>query len=371
MKNVKIIANYLPQYHVIEENNKWWGDGFTDWVATKTAKPLFENHREPRIPLNNNYYSLDDVNAIRWQANLARKYGIYGFGIYHYWFSSNQNLLYKPVEILLNNKDIDINYMLIWDNSSWKRTWKKEKFANDWAPKFDNDLEKENNNGILAELIYGNEDEWKIHFEYLLKFFKDKRYIKIDNKPVFAFYQPNNDFETVKRMSNYWDKLAKDNGFNGIICAMRENYKKNHLEYKLRYSPLSPEYFINKIKYKIKDIIADKTGKIRFYNYDKCWKEILSNAKKSDEKTFLSGFVDFDDTPRRANKGRVMKGATPEKFGKYIEKLAKIAKEKNQEYLFVTAWNEWAEGAYLEPDTVNGYAYLEQLKIAIEKVNKS
>lgn len=371
MKDIKIIANYLPQYHITEENNKWWGEGFTDWIATKTAKPLFRNHKEPRVPLNNNYYSLDDINAIRWQANLARNYGVYGFGIYHYWFSSNQKLLYKPAELLLNNKDIDINYMFIWDNGSWKRTWKKEKFANDWAPKFDDNLNTENNNGILAELIYGGEEDWRIHFEYLLKFFKDKRYIKIDNKPVFAFFQPFNDFETIKKMSNYWDKLAKKNGFNGIICATRENYKKNHLEYKIRYSPFSPEYILDKIKYKIKDIIAAKTGTIRFYDYDKCWQEIITNAKKSDEKTFLSGFVDFDDTPRRANKGRVVQRSTPEKFGQYIEQLARIAKNKNQEYLFVTAWNEWAEGAYLEPDMINGYKYLEQLKLAIEKVNKS
>ena len=371
MKDIKIIANYLPQYHITEENNKWWGEGFTDWIATKTAKPLFRNHKEPRVPLNNNYYSLDDINAIRWQANLARNYGVYGFGIYHYWFSSNQKLLYKPAELLLNNKDIDINYMFIWDNGSWKRTWKKEKFANDWAPKFDNNLNTENNNGILAELIYGGEEDWRIHFEYLLKFFKDKRYIKIDDKPVFAFFQPFNDFETIKKMSNYWDKLAKKNGFNGIICATRENYKKNHLEYKIRYSPFSPEYILDKIKNKIKDIIAAKTGTIRFYDYDKCWQEIITNAKKSDEKTFLSGFVDFDDTPRRANKGRVVQRSTPEKFGQYIEQLARIAKNKNQEYLFVTAWNEWAEGAYLEPDMINGYKYLEQLKLAIEKVNKS
>ena len=369
MNEIKVIANYLPQYHITKENSQWWGEGFTDWVATKNAIPLFENHREPRVPLNQNYYSLDDVNAIRWQVQLAKQYNIYGFGIYHYWFSSKQKLLYKPAEILLFNKDISINYMFIWDNCSWKRTWKKERFSNDWAPNFDKNQMISQENGILAELIYGDETEWKIHFNYLLKFFKDERYIKIDNKPVFAFFQPNNKFEVITKMVRYWDILAKKNGFNGIICATKENYKKEHLEYKIRYTPLSPEYFLDKIKYKIKDIIAAKMKKIRFYNYDSCWKEILINAKKSDSKTFLSGFVDFDDTPRRGKKGRVMKGATPEKFGQYIYKLAKIAKDKKQEYMFVTAWNEWAEGAYLEPDTINKYAYLEQLKMAINKVN--
>ncbi|MBQ0066894.1 MAG: glycoside hydrolase family 99-like domain-containing protein, partial [Phascolarctobacterium sp.] len=143
---VKVIANYLPQYHRIPENDMWWGEGYTDWVATKNAKPLFEGHRQPRIPLDNNYYDLSDVNTIRWQAQLARKYGVYGFGIYHYWFNSNMQLLQKPAELLLKNKDIDINFMFIWDNSSWIRSWSNIKECNDWAPKFDRE-QKNTDNG--------------------------------------------------------------------------------------------------------------------------------------------------------------------------------------------------------------------------------
>ena len=185
---VKIIANYLPQFHVIPENSEWWGNNFTDWVAVKKAKPLFKWHNEPRIPLNNNYYSLDNPDSLKWQANLAREYGVYGFGIYHYWFSSSLNLLTKPAELILNNKDIDINFFFIWDNTSWKRTWSVIKRGNDWAPDFDNASSQNKNNGILAELIYGEESDWEKPFNYLLPFFKDSRYIKIDNKPAFAFF---------------------------------------------------------------------------------------------------------------------------------------------------------------------------------------
>ena len=116
VNKVKVIANYLPQYHTIPENDKWWGKGFTDWIAVKATEPAYEGHNQPRVPLNENYYSLDCADSIRWQASLAREYGIYGFGIYHYWFSSNQQLLQKPAELLLQNKDIDINFMFIWDN---------------------------------------------------------------------------------------------------------------------------------------------------------------------------------------------------------------------------------------------------------------
>ena len=135
--NIKVIANYLPQYHVIPENNRWWGNGFTDWLAVKKAKPLFLGHNQPRVPLNNHYYSLDDVQEIKWQAELAREYGIYGFGIYHYWFSSDMNLLSTPAELMLHNRDIKINFMFIWDNGSWIRTWSNVRFANTWAPKYD------------------------------------------------------------------------------------------------------------------------------------------------------------------------------------------------------------------------------------------
>jgi len=172
-KTTKIIANYLPQYHRIPENDKWWGEGFTDWVAVKKAISLFDNHRQPRVPLDDNYYDLSEVENIRWQAQLAKDYGIYGFGIYHYWFSSELQLLQTPSEILLSNKDIDIHFMFIWDNFTWKRTWSKLSVGNVWAPSFDEERQQDSNesvedDGVLAELKYGDEKEWKIHFEYLL-----------------------------------------------------------------------------------------------------------------------------------------------------------------------------------------------------------
>ena len=123
MKNTKIIAMYLPQYHQIPENDKWWGEGFTDWVGAKSASSLFEGHEQPKIPMNDNYYDLSKADDIRWQAKLAREYGVYGFGIYHYWFSSSQKLLTKPAELILANKDIDIPFFFAWDNCSWVRTW--------------------------------------------------------------------------------------------------------------------------------------------------------------------------------------------------------------------------------------------------------
>ncbi len=373
-KKIKILAAYLPQFHRTPENDAWWGEGFTDWVAAKNAKPLFPSHVQPKIPLNNNYYNLDNIETIRWQANLAKKYGVYGFAIYHYWFSSKQQLLAKPAELLLENRDIDTHYMFIWDNNSWKRTWSKLK-ANDWSPIYDNkgtstSQQNSRQDGLLAELIYGDEKEWKAHFDYLLPFFKDERYVKINNKPLFGFYQPRNNFPVIRRMAEYWDKLAKEVGFNGIICMTHVNRTQSYLEYKFVNHPLgSLPNFSQALILHIKIFIAKILHKLLIFNYDSIWKKTLKNAKKSDSKTFLCGTVSYDDTPRRGIRGRIFYGATPQKFQHYLTELLRISKKQGKEYMFVTAWNEWGEGMCLEPDEENGYGYLEALQSALNDVN--
>ena len=221
MKKTKMIAMYLPQYHETEENNKWWGKGFT---SVKGAEPLYKEHNQPRIPMNNNYYDLTDVQTLKWQASTAKKYGIYGFGIYHYWFSTDKQTLTKPAELILENKDIDIPFFLSWDNNSWVRTWSKYKHnTNAWSPKVDENLSEEDcKDGILAKLDYGNEEDWKIHFEYLKKFFDDSRYIKIDGKPVFVIWNYT-EKDKLKKMCEYWRKLALEVGYNGLYLINRYN----------------------------------------------------------------------------------------------------------------------------------------------------
>lgn len=369
-KEVKIIANYLPQYHEIPENNKWWGKGFTDWIAVKKATPLFEGHKQPKTPLNNKYYDLSDVENIRWQANLAREYGIYGFGFYHYWFSSEMNLLHKPSELLLENKDIDIHFMFIWDNFSWKRTWSKLSNGAAYAPSFDENVTSEQsmneNGGVLAELKYGDKTEWKKHFDYLLNFFKDDRYIKIEGKPVFSFYQSRNNFPLIKEMVTYWDELSKKEGFPGIMCLSKDILYPVKLERRMKYSPFQMTTPFLFLKYKMKSKFYQKKEKLAVWDYDEVWNDILKEAKHSAKDSYLCGFVNYDDSPRRGQKGRIITGGSPLKFEKYMKELLKISREQNKEYVFLMAWNEWGEGSYLEPDTDDKYKYLEAIK-RIEK----
>ena len=363
---------YLPQYHRIPENDKWWGEGYTDWIAVQKASPLFKNHLQPRVPLNSEYYDLSDINAIKWQVNLAEKYGIYGFGIYHYWFSSNQVLLDKPANIIKDNKELNIHYFFMWDNGNWKRTWSNVRFGNSWAPTFEGE-EKEGPE-ILAELQYGDEEEWKKHFEYLLPFFKDERYIKIDGKPLFGIFNQNNNNDVLEKMIKYWNDCAVKSGLCGLTFIGKRNiYNIRVTDYEFDYEPATHGWngknIVQKSVKKLHSEIALHFGFLKKYNYKKIWKGIIRDFDVR-SKILPGAFVQYDDTPRRGSKASIVVGDTPELFEKYFTKLLQLSKEHGKEYVFLTAWNEWGEGAYLEPDTRYGTAYLEAVKRAVDSVNK-
>ncbi len=358
---IKIIAWYLPQYHCIPENDEYWGKGFTDWTTVRNAHPLYKGHQQPRIPLNNNFYDLSTKEDIIWQTKLAKENGIFGFGIYHYWFNNKKNLLTKPTEILFENKEIDINYFLAWDNASWVRSWSAVE-GNAWAPIADN-YKKNNNIDILVPYILGNEKDWENHFNHILHFFKDPRYIKVDNKPIFVILQFDNNIE---EMCLYWDKLAKKSGFSGMYFIYKNKRWYNWGSNKIRfnYEPhyngwLDPSKWDRRFE-KIINLFNIK--RIHSYSYDTIWKKILKNAENSAPHEYLGAFVGYDDSPRRSTRGIIVKGSSPKKFKKYLSSLIKISQKQNKEYIFITAWNEWGEGAYLEPDTINKYEYLNVIK---------
>ena len=325
---MKVIAFYLPQFHNIPENNEWWGDGFTEWTNVKKAKPLYLGHEQPRIPKDSNYYNLLDDNVKIWQANLAKEYGIYGFCYYHYWFDGHM-LLEKPMEQMLKNKEIDIPFCICWANEPWTRAWVGE-------------------TKTLIPQRYGNKKEWKEHFDYLLKFFKDNRYIKDkEGKPLFVIYRPEI-IEPLNNMLDYWNELAKENGLPGISFAyqqlnfdLNKNKDESRFKYNIEFQPAYAFYDITSNKFKLlrklKRFIADKfekcTGKdirqvgrgtkITGFNrisYDDAWKAIL-NRKPKNDKCIPGAFVDWDNTPRHGERGRIYFGANPEKFEKYFKKL--------------------------------------------------
>lgn len=370
----KVIAMYLPQYHCIPENDKFWGKGFTDWTTVRNAKPLFEGHNQPRVPLNNNYYDLSIKANVAWQAKLAKEAGIYGFGVYHYWFNNEQNLLTKPAEIMRDNDDVDINYFLAWDNGNWKRSWSNVS-GNAWSPLADG-IDSKKGPEILIPYILGEEKDWENHYNYLKSHFLKDKYIKVDNKPVFMVFNYCND---IAKMSDYWDTLAKQDGFAGMHIIYRNieqggflnksNIPANRLAF--NYEPaqnawLRTNIFERTVR-KVKDIIGLHNPNQNYftYDYDDVWNNILKNAAStySAKNVYHGAFVFYDDSPRRGDRGgKIILGESPEKFAIYLKSLLNISNKQGKEFVFLTAWNEWGEGAYLEPDINRKDDYLNVIR---------
>jgi hypothetical protein len=354
---VKLIAFYLPQFHAIPENDTWWGNGFTEWTNIKKAKPLFREHYQPRIPLDKNYYNLLDESVIKKQFLMAKEYGLYGFCFYHYWFNGTL-LLERPIERVINS-DYKIPYCLCWANEPWTRSWDG------------------NSNEILISQCYGGEKEWEKHFNYLKNFFCDKYYIKKENKPVLILYRTNN-IQNCDEMILYWDKKCKRSGFSGIYIIEEKNTFQNKTVCKgsnavLEFEPMYTLKFGRTCRQRVSDKIRKhvmnkkNTNQLLVYKYDEIWKNIIRRKhEKSIKKQYYGAFVDWDNTPRKGKNGLVMLGGTPQKFSKYMSRLIKKAKHNKSEMIFINAWNEWAEGTYLEPDEKNKYAYLKAIKAAIK-----
>ncbi len=353
---MKTIAMYLPQFHEVAENNIWWGEGYTEWVAVKDGKPLFPGHDQPKIPLNSNYYDLLDKDTLKEQVELAKKYDIYGFCFYHYWFEKGKQILEKPTENLLKWKDIDIPFCFCWANETWARRWSKFYGPiNIWTSTYNKENEKKDN--ILLRQKYGREKDWKTHFDYLLQFFKDSRYIKKGNRPVVVIYRPD-EMYCLSQMISFWNKEAIRAGFAGIYiigenCTKRLRYVNGIMEHQ-------PSTTCKKMRAEVEECFG-----VRTLNYDSVWSNIIKYTPQTGKDIFYMGFTGYDETPRHGENGMVIKGESPSLFEKYYRMLVQKSDQNGCDYIFLNAWNEWGEGMYIEPDEKNGYAFLESHKRAV------
>ena len=352
-----MFAFYLPQYHTIPENDEWWGKGFTEWTNVKKAKPLFHGHKQPVHPLDDNYYNLLDENTVKWQTGLLHQYKVDGFIYYHYYFEGRL-LLEKPDENLLKNKNIDQPFFFCWANHSWMRSW-------------------EGKSTILVEQTYGDEKSWEKHFQYLLPFFKDKRYEKKDNKPLFMMFLPY--FKEKNEMMLYFDKRCKDEGFAGIsvIDSIQNIYTKDYEQYKNNISPVTeyvllrepgtgqaivahkhnPKNFIKRVK----NYLRRKYGIGRYvytYSGNEIIKELVkyNNLPQGSFTTLKGLFFNWDNTSRHGYRGYIIKPISKKSFSLFMDNCS------NQDYVFINAWNEWCEGMMLEPSVEYGYRFLEWIK---------
>lgn len=367
MMQTKALVIHYPQFHPIAENNEWWGEGFTEWTNVKRGRPFYRGHYQPREPLNDNYYDLSDLSVLESQIRLAREKGVYGFCFYHYYFTGKK-LLEKPIENYRDYSNETFPYCLIWANQTWIRTWHRAK----------------GENKILIKQEYGKREEWEKQFYYLLDFFKDERYIKIDGKPVYIIYLPQ-DIEYRKHMFSLWRKLAVQNGLKGLYLIAMDTIAKNDTREDLydAYMNFEPLHVLKnddsyrKVIFRFKDkllkrfdAVENKVGRrilLRdMYTYDYLTEKIDRIAENIPEKkTFLGVFAGWDNTARKDEEGWIAKKSTPEKFGESVRKSLEKSCDRGNEYIFINAWNEWSEGAYLEPDKRYGYAYLNELEKTI------
>ncbi len=354
-----ILAFYLPQFHETEDNNLWWGKGFTEWEAVKTSETCFPGHQEPRVPLNGNYYDLSRKETMEWQAGLAKQYGISGFCFYHYYFKDGKKELELPAENLLRWTDIDMPFCFNWAHDSWIRSWSRLNGLV-WAEKHET-ADDGNRNGVLAEQDYGTYGDWVRHFEYLLPFFRDPRYIKKDGKPVFLFYKPNN-IGPLQKMTECWRNLAAEAGLPGLyLVGEHLNAPDSALDAALVHEPRNSMDLLNNAG---RTVI--RSG-VRCYEYQEVWETILETEPIWGYKTYFCGAAGYDDTPRRGNRGESLVHHSPDVFRKHLTELVRKSCRQENEFLFLNAWNEWGEGMYLEPDEEDGFRYLEAVRDAVRE----
>lgn len=351
-RDVKLIAFHLPQFHRTPENDAWWGEGFTEWTNVKKAVPLYRGHNQPREPLEGNYYQLDDIDTLIWQMELAKRYGVYGFCYYHYWFNGKL-LLNKPLELMRDYSGDKLPYFFCWANEPWTRVW-------------EGDAQK-----VLMPQNYGREDEWEEHLQYMLTFFQDPVYIKIDNMPIFVVYRTNN-IPDCEEMIAYWNMRSVDYGYKGIYIIEEVNSFQSEpicpssrafLEFEPLFTMTLGRTPADKMAYKLHSDLFNAVTKNhnQCYSYDRLWKRMIGrkHMEVPGKECYAGAFVDWDNTARKGNRGRIVMGTTPEKFKKYLFKQKKKAMERGDDFIFINAWNEWGEGTYLEPDSKFGYAFLE------------
>ncbi len=388
MSKPRIIAFYLPQYHPTPHNDEWWGKGFTEWTNVARAKPLFRGHEQPHIPGELGFYDLRLPEVRETQANLAKEYGIYGFCYYYYRFEKGKNELELPLNEVLRTGNPDFPFMICWANESWhKKFWK-----------YDGTSE----NHILAEQKYNGKEDYIDFFYEVLPFFKDKRYITIDDKPAFMIYKPK-DFNNVTEFIKTWNILAKENGLNGIYfigyslanSIPTDDGTKKTLKERINNAFRKPSVendkqiiigngfdavCLNRQKISMQDISIVKKIIKRFcrtimhrpyiLQYNDVVKTLYGREEYEND-IYPVVIPNWDHTPRSQYGGYLWQNSTPNIYGEYLKKLLSIVRTKNAEHqiIFLKSWNEWGEGNYIEPDLRWGRQYLEITRQVLNDIN--
>ena len=351
--DMKFIAFYLPQFHTIKENDKWWGKGFTEWDNVTRAVPQIKGQYQPQLPEELGFYDLSHNDIFYKQIELAKKYGIYGFCFHYYWFSGKR-LLEKPIFNYLNDKNLDFPFMLCWANEPWTRAW--------------DGSERE----VIMPQTFEEEDYIKF-IEDIMPFFKDERYIKINNCPKLIIYRPQYfSKEAMNAAIEIWRDYVKENGFNDLYLINAESHDFDS-ENKYENFDASVQFFSAKM---LKHMPRDKEAVILNPEFKGAVYDLEAFVK---DKSYLQDFnyilyrtvlPTWDNTARTMSRATIFNKSSPELYKEWLDNVIEYTKKnypKDNQFVFLHSWNEWAEAAHLEPDRKYGFAYLEATLKSLEE----
>jgi len=352
---VKLIAFYLPQFHQIPENDAFWGEGFTDWTNVQAAEPQFAGHYQPRVPGELGYYNLLDPEVQRRQVELAKLYGVGGFCIYFYWFNGKRPLE-KPAENYLKDTRLDLPFCLCWANENWTRRW-----------------DGRENEVLLAQ---NNSPEDDLAFiEHISKYLRDPRYIRIDGRPLLTVYRPNL-LPSAKETAQRWREWCRNNGVGELYLAYYQSFVRvdpaiYDFDAAIEFPPnmKAKNFELPNLSRRVKPL--HKGFACEVLDWRPCV-ELSRKYTNPEYKLFRSVCPSWDNTPRRKNFSRVLVYHSPRGYHEWllnaINETCSRFHNPDERLVFVNAWNEWGEGAYLEPDAGYGYAYLEATRLALAGV---
>lgn len=350
--NILLISMYLPQFHRIPENDLWWGDGFTEWTNVRRAVPMYFGHYQPHVPHPDvGYYDLSNPAVLERQADMAGRHGVSGFCFYYYWFDGKK-LLDKPLQQMLASGRPNFPFCICWANENWTRTW----------------------DGLDQELLIAQRHEPDSDEQFILDILPilaDPRYIRVDNKPVLLVYRPGLLSDPLAA-SQRWREICRQNGIGDIYLVAVRSFDKDNpraigFDAAVQFPPLqipgqdlSESPSIN--------IRPDFQGVIRAYQDAADFS--AAEPVPEDYPLHLGVMPSWDNTARRMERGTSWYGATPYRYGHWLRNAVERTRNDqlpSQRLLFVNAWNEWAEGAHLEPDLQFGYRFLQETSEALQE----
>ncbi len=351
LNEVRLLAFYLPQFHPIPENDEWWGKGFTEWMNVVKGRPNFVGHYQPHLPADLGFYDLRVPEVREAQADLARKYGVSGFCYYYYWFGKNKKLLNRPMEDMLKSKSPNFPFCICWANENWTRRW----------------------DGMDSEVLIAQayDDGWEVDFiEDVMPALRDRRYVRIDGRPLLLVYSCS-ELPDAERAASIWRERCRDAGIGEIYLAMVQNHRLGVRSYE-------PEMFgFNAaVEFPPHGLSAAANNSWSFINEDftgSLWDYAKTasnfcNRPHATYKLFRGVMPSWDNTARQQDRGSIFINGDPDTYKDWLREAVDDARKfkcRQERIVFINAWNEWAEGAHLEPDQEFGHLYLEKTREAL------